>query len=273
MSNATRTAFCCVFCAVVTPGPASAQVCGSPAGLQDRVPRDPAPASPYTTLGRDGETPFEQIPLGIGHVHNSASNPVLDVPPGGDDWLRRVQLPLSHSPGEEPFAWIVDGWIVGSEPPTPLTTNGLVETGYEEASFLVLAERSDGWLRIRYLSEPGDAGTAWTPVCALEASPAKLDFTRWSDWVLGEEIGPLYFRSAEPADLRSEPARGSALLRSISGDYAIEPLEIRGEWMRVELRQPSDYCAVDVETVRQEGWIRWYDSGRGPLVWYFTRGC
>ena len=55
--------------------------------------------------------------------------------------------------------------------------------------------------------------------------------------------------------------------------HILEPLEVRGEWMRVTVKEPSDYCEFDLAVSSREGWIRWYTETRGPLVWYFTRGC
>jgi len=149
----------------------------------------------------------------------------------------------------------------------------LVETGYEEPSFIVLEEGSGGWLLIRYASTDAETHTGWTPTCALQSSPAALRFARWNDWFLSGETSPLFFRSEEPQTLRSGTSIESAPLAEISGDYVLEPLEIRGEWMRVALKQPSDYCFFDVESTSTEGWVRWYSEEAGSRVWYFTRGC
>lgn len=95
-----------------------------------------------------------------------------------------------------------------------------------------------------------------------------LDYTPWSEWLLSDRISPLYFRSDAPAELRSGPAATSQLLAEISGDHIVEPLEVRGEWMRVVVKQPSDYGRWDMEVVRREGWVRWYSAETGPRVWY-----
>ncbi len=31
--------------------------------------------------------------------------------------------------------------------------------------------------------------------------------------------------------------------------------------------------AATAKVTRIEGWIRWRGPGKGPWVWYFTRGC
>jgi hypothetical protein len=181
---------------------------------------------------------------------------------------------LSSAPGTAPFAWITDGWILaGGANPEPLSRSGLIETGYEQPSFVVLETRPDGWLRLRYALNDGDLGTGWTHSCSLSDGPVVLEFTEWSAWLLSDTISPLFFRSGSLGGLRSAPSLDATGLPDIASDYILEPLEIRGEWMKVNVKEPSDYCEFDLESSRREGWVRWYESARGPLLWYFTRGC
>jgi hypothetical protein len=280
---------------------ASAQVCAVPESVRDMIGEDLPAEVDYGPLNVTGTA--ARTPLGIGHLRLSRQSTYSGRPPGENDWLRRVELPLSLAPGEEPTAWLVDGWIVAAgETPTPLSTRGLLETGYEELSFVVLDARSDGWLRIRYSDGDGSrededlandgAGTGWTPTCALGegAAPenalpvgatrevsARLDVTEWGDWFLNEfasgAISPLFFRGAESGALLSGPSDDAPPMVAIAADYILEPLEVRGEWMRVAVKEPSDYCEFDLVVAQREGWIRWYAPGPGPLVWYYTRGC
>jgi len=250
-----------------------AQGCQIPDSVRGMIPADAPPAVPYETrwvTGADGAS----VRLGLGHLHYSDQNPIVDLPPGADDWLQRVILPLSAAPGAAPFAWIAGGWILtDGATPRPLARGGLIETGYEEPSFVVLETRPDGWLRLGYAWVDGDFGTAWTQSCSLSDGPVALEFTEWSTWLLSETISPLFYRAESPGELRSAPSFGATSLREIAGDYILEPLEIRGEWMKVTVKEPSDYCAFELEPSRREGWVRWYSPERGPLLWYFTRGC
>ena len=256
----------------VVPAVAAAQLCQIPDQLRGTIPAEPPPRAPYEPLVGGTTTPGN-VHLGIGHVHYSADNPVVELPPGEDNWLERVELPLSSEPGARPWGGLLRGWVGGAGlPAEPLTTRGLLETGYEEASFIVLESRSDGWLRIRY-GEPGGEETAWVPLCALRESLARLDFTPWSDWFLGDRASPLFLRSAIAGDLHSEPSPRSTRITSIAGDHILEPLEIRADWMRVRLKQPSDYCSPDVVSASVDGWLQWFSEDDGPRVWYFTRGC
>jgi hypothetical protein len=246
-----------------------AQNCAVPASVRDRLPADGPASGPYAPLGRD-TVPFDEIDLGVGHLYHPLDQPA-GVPPGSDDWLRQVELPLSTIEGAPPSSWIARGWIIPPiGDPQPLATTGLLETGYEELSFVVL-QRSADWLRIRY--SVAESGTAWVPACALEASPARLEFAAWSDWFLGGEISPLFVRGARTLDLRSAPSVNLAPLTVTTTGDAIEPHEVRGGWMRVTLVRPSDYCEIESTSTRTEGWIRWLTLDRGPALWYFTRGC
>jgi hypothetical protein len=189
---------------------------------------------------------------------------------------------LFAEPGGKPWGWIVNGWIADlthpGEVPAPLGTTGLVETAYETATFIVLEARDDGWLRFRYArpDSTGPDGTAWTPACALSLGAVAIRYQPWSERLMQTEIGPLHARDERlPTTLYAEPTPDAPVRATLTGfDYHLEPLEIRGDWMRVRLKQPSDYCGEpETPPAVTEGWIRWWSSERGPLVWYYTRGC
>ena len=254
-----------------TPGGA-AQQCTLPDSALALAPVEPPSVYGYDVPPPEPEPLFE-MDLGVGHAYHAPSELPMG-PPGDNSWLQRVALPLSESPGSSPSTWIARGWIVGpGRDPEALTIWGLLETGYEERSFVV-HERRDGWLHIRYAAGERGPRSGWVPECALAASPAPLAFAPWSDWLLGDDVSPLFVRAGLPLAMHAEPARTSPLVGMISIDDGLEPHEIRGEWMRVTLVQPSDYCRPDVASTRREGWVRWLtEDGRGPRLWYFTRGC
>ena len=261
------------FCAIYPLG-AAAQVCEVAGSALALVPADP-PAVYADDAPAPEALPLFDVVLGVGHVYHDPQEPPSG-PPGDNSWLQSVALPLSESPGRQPTAWIARGWIVEpGQDPEALTIWGLIETGYEERSFVVLERRDDGWMQVGYTVDlQGGRRAAWVPECALDASPAPLAFAPWSEWLLGDEISPLFVRAGLPLAMHSEPSGTSSLVAMISAADALEPHEVRGDWMRVTLVQPSDYCRPDVESTRREGWIRWLtEDGRGPRLWYFTRGC
>jgi hypothetical protein len=191
------------------------------------------------------------LALGIGHLR-----PVLEE--DRDDWLPRLEIPIFDAPG-------------GRRVPLPeRRMPHAIETGYETVSILVLEARGDGWLRLPF---------GWVHRKALQTSRPALEFETWEHLFKSDSVSPLYFR-LPPARhaLHSAPAAGAPLVAWIPADpklHAIEPISFTGDWARVRVSLPSDYCAepgAPKPDVRV-GWIRWRDAARGPWLWYYTRGC
>ncbi|MGH7565390.1 MAG: hypothetical protein ACREK2_01025 [Gemmatimonadota bacterium] len=245
-------------------------VCGSkqppiPAYPED-LPAPPSEPSPYHPARGMGM----ELDLGIGAVGPA------DEPEMGADWVPAVELPLFDSPGGRVAGWIANGWWVhAATPPERLDTEGMVETGYETASWIALEESGGGWIRIRFESAAasGQDGSAWASVCHLSASDPPLAFRRWE-----ERLGDLlFFRTRSAHALRAGPGITRVRRSWIRAeeDPMLERLDVRGDWMRVRVTRPSTYCVAEasVEPRVEEGWIRWWDEEMGPWVWYFTRGC
>lgn len=211
---------------------------------------------------------LENAPLGVGHLKLHSRDDIWD-------WWLRIAIPLYSEPGDEHWGWFVNGWLANASPAPqevkPMGVSGLVETGYETSSFVVLENRDDGWVRFRY-GKPAEGrdGLAWTHTCHVEAQG--LRFETWEDRFMSGEISPLTFRSPVPHALRAGPAESSEQLLWIVGDHHLEPIEFQDDWMRVRVKQPSDYCR-DIDVAEHVGWVRWHSSEKGPWVWYFTRGC
>jgi hypothetical protein len=249
--------------------PSGANAACAAAGLEPLVP----PAPPSTTLPALNYDPMRgfdpEVLLGIGHL---SAVDRFDA-----DWPSGLTMPLFREAAGTVSAWLVEGWVmpIGATP-RPLGVAGLVETGYEVPSFTVHDSRPDGWVRLRV--ERGAAGLVWTHACFFEQAPTTMRIERWEARFGSDETSPLYFRAAERHALRGGPSVSSELLRWIPADsrsYVLHPLETRGDWMRVELSVPSDYCTEpdDPPSDKAIGWVRWRDDDRGPWVWYFTRGC
>lgn len=253
----------------LAPGAARGQACTLPDAVALTLP-DSAPSHDFYTTIRDQGVPFDELDLGIGHLHPTQAT--WDWP-----WLPKIALPLSETRGAPPWGWIAGGWLVDTRngEVSPFGLEGLLETGYEEATFIVLQRPLDGWVEIRHA--PGSAesgsGTAWIPECALEGETIHLEVQSWQDRLLSDVISPLFFRSNVPHVLREIPRVDGAHLGTISGDYHLEPQEISGDWMRVVVKEPSDSCRSDVESTTRTGWVKWRSDDKGPWVWYHTRGC
>jgi len=99
---------------------------------------------------------------------------------------------------------------------------------------------------------------------------------RWEETLAAP--GPIFFRTTNAHALRAGPGSDHELrfwIRGDDHDAMLEPLEVRGDWMRVRVTRPSTYCVMDppADVRVEEGWIRWRDGEMGPWVWIFTRGC
>ncbi len=234
------------------------------------IPSSPPDPQPYERI----QVVESRAYVGVGHL--------TSVHAYGWGWQDNVQFPLFATPDGKEKGWIANGWLLvhgASEGVVPLGTTGMIETGYEMPTFIVLEARSDGWLNIRY--RPGNdkaEGTAWVHECYLPQDQHAMRFEPWESLFLGDSISPLFFRTKVRHALRAGPGVEHERVRWVPADpdaYALEPLEVQGDWMRVRVKVPSDYCAGPDEVKAQvhEGWIKWRDAEIGPWVWYYTRGC
>ena len=119
----------------------------------------------------------------------------------------------------------------------------------------------------------------------LMAGKTPLGFVRWRDRYqgmmkenarYGDGSGYLFFRNLEaPHALRETPSEQSKRIAWIGSDHAIFPLEIRENWMHVQVYQPSNFCQTDWQgkVKAQEGWIRWLDQQQGNCLSEPYKGC
>lgn len=222
----------------------------------------PALAPPYSVYEAAGGS--YEAPLGIGRLH------VPEDGPQAYDWLQHVRLPLWQQPDAAPFlGWLVQGRLATAKPGSvPLTGAGLVETSYEQSSFIVWEQRGSGWLRLRLA--PGQE--AWTHSCHL-AHGAALRFQPWEDFLQGHGDW-LHFRGEGPQLLRAAPDATARVVARSGGDDKLTWLERRGDWLRVRLQQPDTSCSEpDARSTVHEGWVKWRDDKMGPRLWIYTRGC
>lgn len=57
-------------------------------------------------------------------------------------------------------------------------------------------------------------------------------------------------------------------------NYRIEKIEVKGDWMKVQLITPSDLCGEALQGAAiTEGWIPFLLDDKSPAVWFYTRGC
>lgn len=210
----------------------------------------------------------DRAPLGVGHLKAEYTTD------GYYDWPRKIVLPVWEDPGGELLAWVRSGQVIPADgsPPYPLSGAGMVETDYEQLTFIV-SEEKDGWLQLRF--KAGDDGVGWTHRCRLDRGEIALSYQSWQE-LLREKGEWLHFRAEVPHALREGPTTKSRHITWIGLDHKLKLLQIEGNWMRVEVTQPDWTCTGPDQPftgTTHEGWVKWRDDTVGPWVWYYTRGC
>lgn len=261
VSSVFETAF-----AASEPCPGLPAVSGFTIGDEARRASWQNVAAPYSVVQWFGG--YDYAPLGIGHLRvEQASDHYYD-------WPRSIVLPFWLSPDGALGGWIRAGHVypASDQVPWPLTGAGMVETDYEHQTLIVF-EIKKGWLRIKL--KPGEGGDVWVHRCHLSHGTAHLVFQSWPDFI--EEHGSwLHFRASVPHALRQGPSVSAARVTWIGTDHELTLLEMKGDWMRVRVRQPAWTCVGPGQefTGREdEGWIKWRDELTGPWVWIYSRGC
>ncbi len=212
---------------------------------------------------------YDYAPLGVGHLRVENESEYFY------DWQHAIVLPLWSAPDGDLYGWIRGGFVYPStgESPYALTGTGMIETGYEHRTFVVWEARGNGWLRVKL--KPGQDSEVWVNGCYLGYGPAKLVYQSWPDFI--REHGDwLHVRADVPHALRSAPTVDGRRITWIGADHELTLLELKGDWMRVRVRQPAWICVgpdQGFEGRVDEGWIKWRDEKSGPWIWIFSRGC
>lgn len=139
-----------------------------------------------------------------------------------------------------------------------------LEYDYEMPGAIVVDQR-DGWFKVRL---GGRAGTAW-----LKASTSDL-FMPLKD--LYEEFVGVTSVMAFAGRLSSAPGTSTGpILPQVKPAQSVRVLEIRGEWVQVEVLSNSACTAADdgPPEVVATGWLPLHDTNGAPTVWFSSRGC
>jgi hypothetical protein len=224
-----------------------------------------APYSVYDYVGN-----HDRAPLGVGHLQ------VEHTSDGGGyyDWPNKIMVPIWDKPHGDQVAWVRSGLVIPTDgtPAYPLNGAGMVETDYEQLTFIVIEER-DGWIKLRYNS--GDEGVGWTHRCHLNLGEVALNYQSWQT-LLKEKGDWLHFRSEVAHILREKPSTESPQVTKIGLNHKLELIQLQGDWMQVKVIQPDLSCSGSTQPFEgtvHKGWVKWRDNTIGPWVWYYTRGC
>lgn len=248
--------------------PAVAATCPSPPtraeATQSTSPPLPFTLKPYSIT--DTVARYYDAPLGLGYLEV-----VEEKNEHYYDWMFELTFPVWAAPDPlRPLGWLVHGLVYTDTGVTALTGVGMVETEYEHTSFIVWDTHAE-WMKVKLT----DDLSVWTHRCHLHTPDLSLAFVPWqlffrrhADW--------LHFRKPVPHILRTSPNLESARVTTIGLDHKLVLLDIRGDWMEVEVRQPDPTCRdpapSDAQSMQYRGWVKWRDQ-RGPWVYIYTRGC
>ncbi|MEL6879983.1 MAG: hypothetical protein AAFP09_05615 [Cyanobacteria bacterium J06607_10] len=255
---------------VLQPAQASeevAQAVGAIAPPANPAPL-PTPFSPVITGITDLSTQPENALGSVGHLR-----PRSVAPLGNDsvDWLKSTILPLYVSPNGEHWGWIYQGWLIpkGSAYLAIGRDAGfaMVRSFENLYTFPVVEVREDGWFQVQYTA----GGSAWAHTSQLSLGETSLAVELWEDR-LTEQAAIYFLDRSQAQPLRSQPELANNMLSLIAADSLIEPLEVSGDWMRVQVTRPTQACTPLTGATVTEGWMRWRDDDAKALVWYAADG-
>ncbi len=237
--------------------------------------------------------------LGVGYLGVDKSATLASTPPAyariGStdlDWLNQIVLPLYDAPSGQVQAWIACGWLITHQPPgKALLQAKIFNPGYTALGFIALKEQGQEWLQIRYSDRGPMDGIAWVKMADLHLGAVPLGFARWRDRyqsMMTEAIknqnisksnrttdwGFLSFRNSKINHaLRASPAIQSDAITWIGPDHSMKPIKIEGDWMHVQVYQPSNFCQDNWQGKVHTGWIRWTDPKQGNWLQEPYKGC
>jgi hypothetical protein len=247
---------------------AAAATCPAPAKppghLQSIVTKQPRALDPYS-ISQTVDNYYD-APLGLGLLEVTEESGQHYY-----DWMFELELPVWSAPNaERPLGWVMRGKIYSDTGVETLTGAGMVETDYEQTSFIVW-ETQEAWFKLRLANDLD----VWTHRCHLETTKFKLEHVPWQKF-LRQHSDWLHFRKPVPHILRVSPSVNSERVATIGLDHKLILLDIRGDWMEVAVEQPDLTCSGDEQdesrSSQHRGWVKWRDE-RGPWVYIYTRGC
>lgn len=242
--------------------------CPTPAGRPEishvTVPAQTRTLKPYSIT--ETVAHYYDAPLGVGFLEV-----VEDENQHYYDWMFELALPVWHTPDNaRPLGWVMQGQVHTITGVEPLTGAGMVETDYEQTSFIVWETQGE-WLQLRLTNTM----QAWTHRCHLEGATLNLKPVTWQEF-LRRHADWLHFRKPVPHILRTSASVESGRVTTIGLNHKLVLLDIRGDWMEVEVHQPDLTCVGPDRDERRaqqhRGWVKWRDE-RGPWVFVYTRGC
>ena len=162
------------------------------------------------------------------------------------------------------------GWSEYSVEGKNISENNLLEYDYEELGLPVCKIKSNKWIEVIYGYDNNNyILTGWVLVSE------KSTLLKWNSF-LKEKL--VFFANPEKVNFFDDKNGKEVQFKlqpseHMTYDYIMRPQVTKGNWMKVEVVTPSDYCDNPESLERKVFWIQYLDDTGRPLVWYFTRGC
>lgn len=151
---------------------------------------------------------------------------------------------------------------------------GLSEVGYE-IFVMSFFKAKNGFVKVF-----DKKSTYWLKVSEIEKAGFKV--SNWQDFLVAQSGKLLGYYAKKPGlNLRSEPLKGTKVLKTLRGDLfeiQLQP-EKQGNWNKVRVLKYQEHpCKGNLSKEENieyilEGWIKTIDDSGTPNVWYYARGC
>jgi hypothetical protein len=205
--------------------------------------------------------------LGIGMLRAKDDNLAIS------SWLEQTQIVLFDRPQGQGIGKLEKGLLKRNGQSDQILNSPPLFALYSTYVFPVLEKRQNEWFRIRYQVGQGNDRTAWIKASQFQKAGVILDYESWQDYIMTKS-------SIEPIKNNQyvylQPTARSQPLAKIKAGYAIEPLQVKGDWLKIRYSSNVQACGGLEEAPKKPkiftGWMRWRKDGKF-LIYIPEKGC
>jgi hypothetical protein len=238
------------------------------------LPKAIADSTPQNTTSEQEEPREPRIsmsdgsPLGIGTLRPKDGNESIG------QWLKKTQIVLFDRPQGKEIGKLEQGLLKRNGLPDQILTVAPLDAYYAANVFPVFAKQKNEWFHIRYQIGQGNNGTAWIKASQFQKGGMPLDYVSWQEYIMDVQspIEPI----GENQYIHQRPTARSKSLVNLQAGYAIQPLQIQGDWLKVKYSFNVQACGSEEEATKKTkifvGWARWRKDGKS-LIRIPEKGC
>jgi hypothetical protein len=189
-------------------------------------------------------------------------------------WLNKTQIVLFDRPQGQEIGKLDQGVLKRNGQPDQILTVAPLDAYYAANVFPVFAKQKNEWFHIRYQISQGSNGTAWIKASQFQKGGMPLDYVSWQEYIMDVQspIEPI----GENQYIYQNPTTRSKSLTTLKAGYAIQPLKIYGDWLKVKYSFNVQACDGEEEATKKTkiftGWTRWRKDGKS-LIRIPEKGC